>query len=191
MCGAFEGQGRAGEPGATTGDGAGHRGPAGGRGRWWWRVNQGPGTDPGRDECGGSARAGGEGFVVVADMRDPGAGHRRWCAARPNAGGRLDYVRVQRPPSNPVHEVGRDQHRGLQPAVRDQRGAAPGWSCTEGAKQMISEGHGPGAICCVSLDLGARGARPYQTAYCGTKGRDQHAGQGRSAATWARQRASG
>jgi len=40
--------------------------------------------------------------------------------------------------------------------------------CTEGAKQMISEGHG-GAICCVS-SISAHVGAPYQTAYCGTKG---------------------
>jgi NAD(P)-dependent dehydrogenase (short-subunit alcohol dehydrogenase family) len=40
--------------------------------------------------------------------------------------------------------------------------------CTEGAKQMIREGHG-GAICCVS-SISAHVGAPYQTAYCGTKG---------------------
>ena len=40
--------------------------------------------------------------------------------------------------------------------------------CTEGAKQMISEGHG-GAICCVS-SISAHVGAPGQVAYCGTKG---------------------
>jgi NAD(P)-dependent dehydrogenase (short-subunit alcohol dehydrogenase family) len=40
--------------------------------------------------------------------------------------------------------------------------------CTEGAKRMISEGHG-GAICCVS-SISAHVGAPGQTAYCGTKG---------------------
>ena len=40
--------------------------------------------------------------------------------------------------------------------------------CTEGAKQMIREGHG-GAICCVS-SISAHVGAPGQTAYCGTKG---------------------
>jgi NAD(P)-dependent dehydrogenase (short-subunit alcohol dehydrogenase family) len=39
---------------------------------------------------------------------------------------------------------------------------------TEGAKQMIKEGHG-GAICCTS-SISAHVGAPYQTAYCGTKG---------------------
>ncbi len=40
--------------------------------------------------------------------------------------------------------------------------------CTEGARQMIREGHG-GAICCVS-SISAHVGAPGQTAYCGTKG---------------------
>jgi NAD(P)-dependent dehydrogenase (short-subunit alcohol dehydrogenase family) len=40
--------------------------------------------------------------------------------------------------------------------------------CTEGAKQMIREGHG-GAICAVS-SISAHVGAPGQTAYCGTKG---------------------
>jgi NAD(P)-dependent dehydrogenase (short-subunit alcohol dehydrogenase family) len=40
--------------------------------------------------------------------------------------------------------------------------------CTEGAKQMIREGHG-GSICCVS-SISAHVGAPGQTAYCGTKG---------------------
>jgi NAD(P)-dependent dehydrogenase (short-subunit alcohol dehydrogenase family) len=40
--------------------------------------------------------------------------------------------------------------------------------CTEGAKQMIREGHG-GAIVCTS-SISAHVGAPGQTAYCGTKG---------------------
>ncbi len=40
--------------------------------------------------------------------------------------------------------------------------------CTEGAKQMVKEGHG-GAICCTS-SLSAHVGSPTQVAYCGTKG---------------------
>ena len=56
--------------------------------------------------------------------------------------------------------------------------------CTEGAKQMIREGHG-GAICCVS-SISAHVGAPGPDRVLRHQGRDQHAGQGARPVTWAR-----
>jgi NAD(P)-dependent dehydrogenase (short-subunit alcohol dehydrogenase family) len=111
------------------------------------------------------AEAGGEGFGVVADMRDPGqvAAMVHTVAER---GGRLDYV-VSNAAINPLmtwdETTVEDFNNLFETNVRGT------WVvCTEGAKQMIREGHG-GAICCVS-SISAHVGAPGQTAYCGTKG---------------------
>ena len=127
-------------------------------------VNQLPGQDPG-ETMRGIGAAGGQGFPVVADMRDPeqvGAMVRS-VAAR---GGRLDYV-VSNAAINPFMKWDEtsieDFNKLFETNVRGT------WMvCTEGAKQMIREGHG-GAICCVS-SISAHVGAPGQTAYCGTKG---------------------
>jgi NAD(P)-dependent dehydrogenase (short-subunit alcohol dehydrogenase family) len=109
--------------------------------------------------------AGGAGFAVTADMRDP---EQIVSMVRTVAdqGGRLDYV-VSNAAINPFMRWDEtsieDFDRLFETNVRGT------WVvCTEGAKQMIREGHG-GAICCVS-SISAHVGAPYQTAYCGTKG---------------------
>jgi len=81
-------------------------------------------------------------------------------------GGRLDYV-VSNAAINPFmtwdETTVEDFNNLFETNVRGT------WVvCTEGAKQMIREGHG-GAICCVS-SISAHVGAPGQTAYCGTKG---------------------
>jgi len=110
-------------------------------------------------------QAGGQAFAVTADMRDPEqvTAMVRTVAER---GGRLDYV-VSNAAINPLMTWDNtsldDFNRLFETNVRGT------WVvCTEGAKRMISEGHG-GAICCVS-SISAHVGAPGQTAYCGTKG---------------------
>jgi len=123
---------------------------------------------PGQDPAGTLERigeAGGQGFGVVADMRDPGqvTAMVRTVAER---AGRLDCV-VSNAAINPFmawDETSLEDFNNL--FETNVRGT---WVvCTEGAKQMIREGHG-GAICCVS-SISAHVGAPGQTAYCGTKG---------------------
>src|SRR5215472_3194754 len=127
-------------------------------------VNQLPEQDPGQT-MERIEQAGGQGFPVVADMRDPGqvTAMVHAVAAR---GGRLDYV-VSNAAINPFMKwdetTVEDFNNLFETNVRGT------WVvCTEGAKQMIREGHG-GAICCVS-SISAHVGAPGQTAYCGTKG---------------------
>ena len=126
-------------------------------------VNHVPGTTrPTR--CAGSARP-----AARASSWSPTCATRgrspRWCAAWPSAAaGSTTWYPT---PRQPVHEVGRDQRRGLQPAVRDQRARHLG-GLHRGRQADDPEGHG-GAICCVS-SISAHVGAPYQTAYCGTKG---------------------
>ena len=101
--------------------------------------------------------------LALADMRDPGqvAAMVRTVAER---GGRLDYV-VSNAAINPFmswdETTVEDFNNLFETNVRGT------WVvCTEGAKQMIREGHG-GAICCVS-SISAHVGAPGQTAYCGT-----------------------
>jgi len=101
----------------------------------------------------------------VADMRDPQQ-VTAMVATVAERGGRLDYV-VSNAAINPFMRWDEtsieDFDRLFETNVRGT------WVvCTEGAKQMIREGHG-GAICCVS-SISAHVGAPYQTAYCGTKG---------------------
>src|SRR5947207_923977 len=127
-------------------------------------VNHLPGQDP-ADTLGRIDQAGGQGFPVAADMRDPGqvTAMVRTVAER---GGRLDYV-VSNAAINPFMKWDETSIEDFNLLFETNvRGT---WVvCTEGAKQMISEGHG-GAICCVS-SISAHVGAPYQTAYCGTKG---------------------
>lgn len=109
--------------------------------------------------------AGGEAFAVVADMRDPVAvtAMVREVASR---GGRLDYV-VSNAAINPFMTWDgtsiEDFNKLFETNVRGT------WVvCTEGARQMIAEGHG-GAIVMVS-SISAHVGAPTQVAYCGTKG---------------------
>ena len=110
--------------------------------------------------------AGGEAFDVAADMRDPDA-VTAMVAEVAKRGGRLDYV-VSNAAHQPVHDLGR--RRSIEDFDKlfetNVRGA---WVvCTEGARQMIAEGHG-GAIVMIS-SISAHVGAPTQVAYCGTKG---------------------
>ena len=127
-------------------------------------VNHLPAQDPaGTLERIGAA--GGQGFGVAADMRDPEQviAMVHTVAER---GGQLNYV-VSNAAINPFmawDETSIEDFNNL--FETNVRGT---WVvCTEGAKQMIREGHG-GAICCVS-SISAHVGAPGQTAYCGTKG---------------------
>ena len=127
-------------------------------------VNHLPAQDPaGTLERIGAA--GGQGFGVAADMRDPEQVIAMVHTAA-ERGGRLHYV-VSNAAVNPFmawDETSIEDFNNL--FETNVRGT---WVvCTEGAKQMIREGHG-GAICCVS-SISAHVGAPGQTAYCGTKG---------------------
>ena len=102
---------------------------------------------------------------MPADMRDP-AQVTAMVADVAGRGGRLDCV-VSNAAINPFmswdETTVEDFNLLFETNVRGT------WVvCTEGAKQMIREGHG-GAICCVS-SISAHVGAPGQTAYCGTKG---------------------
>jgi NAD(P)-dependent dehydrogenase (short-subunit alcohol dehydrogenase family) len=127
-------------------------------------VNHRPGQDP-AGTLGQIAAAGGQGFGIPADMRDP-AQVTAMVADVAGHGGQLDCV-VSNAAVNPFmswDETTVDDFNLL--FETNVRGT---WmACTEGARQMIREGHG-GAICCVS-SISAHVGAPGQTAYCGTKG---------------------
>ena len=127
-------------------------------------VNQRPSGDP-TETLRRIEAAGGQGFSVVADMRDPRQ-VTTMVLTTADRGGRLDYV-VSNAAINPFmkwDEATLEDFNNL--FETNVRGT---WVvCTEGAKQMIREGHG-GANCCVS-SISAHVGAPGQTAYCGTKG---------------------
>jgi NAD(P)-dependent dehydrogenase (short-subunit alcohol dehydrogenase family) len=127
-------------------------------------VNHRPDQDPAETMDRISA-ADGQGFAFPADMRDPEQVTAMVHGVAERAG-RLDYV-VSNAAVNPFmkwSETSLDDFNLL--FETNVRGA---WVvCTEGAKQMIREGHG-GAICLVS-SISAHVGAPGQTAYCGTKG---------------------
>src|ERR1700726_2332275 len=109
--------------------------------------------------------ADGQSFAVAADMRDPEQVTAMVRGVASQAG-RLDYV-VSNAAVNPFMKWDETSLEDFNLLFETNvRGA---WVvCTEGAKQMIREGHG-GAICCVS-SISAHVGAPGQTAYCGTKG---------------------
>lgn len=127
-------------------------------------VNQRPTGDP-TETLRRIKEAGGEGFPVVADMRNPDQviAMVQDVARR---GGRLDYV-VSNAAINPFLPWNEATIEGWDElSETNLRGT---WVVTtEAAKQMIAEGHG-GAIVCVS-SISAHVGAPYQTAYCATKG---------------------
>ena len=124
-------------------------------------VNHRPDGDPGETLSLISASSG-EGFAVAADMRDP-AQVISMVASVASRAGRLDYV-VSNAAVNPFMTWDETSIEDFNLLFETNvRGT---WVvCTEGAKQMIREGHG-GAICCVS-SISAHVGAPYQTAYCG------------------------
>lgn len=109
--------------------------------------------------------AGGNAFAVAADMRDPKA-VSAMVAEVAKRGGRLDYV-VSNAAINPPMTWEETTIEAFDDLYETNvRGA---WTvCTEGARQMIAEGHG-GAIVMVS-SISAHVGAPTQVAYCGTKG---------------------
>ncbi|MFO1037240.1 MAG: SDR family oxidoreductase [Geminicoccaceae bacterium] len=127
-------------------------------------VNQKPGLDAG-ETLRLVKEAGGEAFAVTADMRDPAAVTAMVKEAA-KQGGRLDYV-VSNAAINPFMPWETTSIEAFDELFETNvRGA---WVvCTEGAKQMIAEGHG-GAICMIS-SISAHVGAPTQVAYCGTKG---------------------
>ena len=127
-------------------------------------VNQRPTGDP-AETLRRIEAAGGQGFAVVADMRDPEqvTAMVHTVAER---GGRLDCL-VSNAAINPLMTW--DQTSLEDFNLLFETNVRGTWVvCTEAAKQMISEGHG-GAIVCVS-SISAHVGAPGQTAYCGTKG---------------------
>ncbi|MEI7601002.1 MAG: SDR family oxidoreductase [Aestuariivirga sp.] len=109
--------------------------------------------------------AGGEAFDIAADMRDPSQIVAMIKAAA-ERGGRLDYV-VSNAAINPFMPWNETKIEDFNELFEvNVRGS---WVvCTEGAKQMIAEGHG-GAIVMIS-SISAHVGSPTQVAYCGTKG---------------------
>lgn len=109
--------------------------------------------------------AGGQGFPVVADMRDP-ASVTAMVQSVAERGGRLDYV-VSNAAINPMVDWDATSVEHFDELYETNvRGT---WVvCTEAAKRMVQEGHG-GAIVMVS-SISAHVGAPGQVAYCGTKG---------------------
>ena len=127
-------------------------------------VNQRPTGDP-SETLRLIAAVDGDGFPVVADMRDP-AQVIDMVHEVARRGGRLDYLvsNAAVNPFKPWYETTLEDFDLL--FETNVRGT---WTvCTEAAKQMIAEGHG-GAICMVS-SISAHVGSPGQVAYCGTKG---------------------
>ncbi|MFO0992461.1 MAG: SDR family oxidoreductase [Hyphomicrobiales bacterium] len=110
-------------------------------------------------------QAGGEAFAIAADMRDP-AQVTAMVKETAKRGGRLDYV-VSNAAINPFMPWDGTSMEDFNELFEvNVRGA---WVVvTEGAKQMIAEGHG-GAIVMIS-SISAHVGAPTQVAYCGTKG---------------------
>jgi NAD(P)-dependent dehydrogenase (short-subunit alcohol dehydrogenase family) len=127
-------------------------------------VNQRPTGDP-TETLRRIREAGGEAFPVVADMRDPAA-VTAMVHEVAERGGRLDYV-VSNAAINPALTWDKTTLEDFDELFETNvRGS---WIvCTEGARQMISEGH-PGAIVMIS-SISAHVGAPEQVAYCGTKG---------------------
>jgi len=127
-------------------------------------VNQRPTGDP-TETLAKIKEVGGEGFPVVADMRNP-AQIAEMVQEVARRGGRLDYV-VSNAAINPFMPWDKTTVEDFDALCETNlRGT---WVVTtEGAKQMVKEGHG-GAIVCVS-SISAHVGSPFQTAYCATKG---------------------
>jgi NAD(P)-dependent dehydrogenase (short-subunit alcohol dehydrogenase family) len=127
-------------------------------------VNQRPTGDP-SETLRLVREAGGEAFPVVADMRDPAA-VTAMVHEVAERGGRLDYV-VSNAAINPFMPWDRTSIDDFDELFETNvRGT---WVvCTEGARQMVAEGHG-GAIVMVS-SISAHVGAPEQVAFCGTKG---------------------
>ncbi len=127
-------------------------------------VNQRPTGDP-SETLRRIREVGGEGFPVVADMRQPEQ-VMEMVHTVAERGGRLDYV-VSNAGINPLMKW--DETSLADFDLLSETNFRGTWVvCTEGAKQMRREGHG-GAIVMVS-SISAHVGAPTQVAYCGTKG---------------------
>ena len=126
-------------------------------------VNHKPGDDP-SETLNRIKGAGGDGFAVAADVSDA-AQVTRMVQDVARRGGRLDYV-VSNAGINPFMKWDETPIEVFD-AITATNFRGTWLVCTEGAKQMVKEGHG-GAICCTS-SLSAHVGSPYQVAYCGTK----------------------
>ncbi len=127
-------------------------------------VNHRPTGDP-TDTLQQIESAGGEGFPIAADMREPSQVVDMVHDVAQRAG-RLDYI-VSNAAINPFMKWDETSLEDFD-ALSETNFRGTWVVCTEGAKQMIREGHG-GAICCVS-SISAHVGAPGQVAYCGTKG---------------------
>jgi L-rhamnose 1-dehydrogenase len=108
--------------------------------------------------------AGGEGFPVVADMRNPGQ-VIDMVHETARQGGRLDYL-VSNAGINPFMEWDKTTVEDWD--LLSETNLRGTWVVTtEAAKQMVKEGHG-GAIVCIS-SISAHVGSPFQSAYCATK----------------------
>jgi NAD(P)-dependent dehydrogenase (short-subunit alcohol dehydrogenase family) len=111
------------------------------------------------------AQAGGKGFDIATDMRDPHA-VKAMVTEAATRGGRLDYV-VSNAAVNP--SLTWDATRFEDFDLLFETNVRGAWVvATEGARQMIAEGHG-GAIVLIS-SISAHVGAPTQVAYCGSKG---------------------
>jgi L-rhamnose 1-dehydrogenase len=127
-------------------------------------VNQRPTGDP-RETLRRITEAGGEGFPVVADMRDPDAVSAMVHETARRAG-RLDHL-VSNAAINPFMKW--DETRVADFDLLSETNVRGTWVvCTEAARQMIKEKHG-GSMVMVS-SISAHVGAPFQVAYCATKG---------------------
>lgn len=109
--------------------------------------------------------AGGEGFAVMADMRNP-AQVIEMVQEVARRGGRFDYL-VSNAAINPF--MAWDETTVEDWDLLSETNLRGTWVVTtEAAKQIRKEGH-PGAIVCIS-SISAHVGAPSQTAYCATKG---------------------
>lgn len=127
-------------------------------------ANHRPDGDP-RETLRLIEEAGGHAFPIAADMRIP-TQVRAMVEESAQRGGRLDFI-VSNAAINPFMTWDETTIEDFD-ALSETNFRGTWLVCTEGAKQMIRDGHG-GAICCVS-SISAHVGAPGQVAYCGTKG---------------------
>ena len=128
-------------------------------------VNQRPTGDP-SETLRLDREAGGEGFPVVADMRDPGGGHGHGPRGRRTR--RPARLRRLQRGDQPVHGLGQDLDRGLRPAVRDERPRHLGRRAPRRPSRWSPRA--TAAPSCMVSSISAHVGAPGQVAYCGTKG---------------------
>ena len=127
-------------------------------------VNQRPTGDP-SETLRLIKEAGGEGFPVIADMRNPGQ-VIEMVQETARQGGRFDYL-VSNAGINPFMEWDKTTVEDWD-ALSETNLRGTWVVTTEAAKQIRKEGH-PGAIVCIS-SISAHVGAPSQSAYCATKG---------------------